>query len=430
MQQVKVVYIILLKIIVHALCMLETVPAGNILAPINHTSSLTISCRGTGISWEIGGHQEDWRGTDENDTHSLLTLTEQFIAMFKTWNLTIRCYMIDIIHIADYGKYVYVLRYGEPAHPTDAVVSPTSPRISWRTPAGLLPQVPVNYSVTVTDTVTDKLIQDIVTSEESVDIQVPQNTPCIPYSITITAQNDVGQSEPVIISHSFPLISWVNPTPQVDGVLLNNHTIIADVSFTRAKVCNRSRTIENYSVIVDEISVNSRVVQVSDTSYTATLNSEEIPGLETNKMYTVQIVVCSQTVCRKSKSVSLSTFYMYLDAATVIYSNTTPFVYLSCDFVSGSTTGGCSFTETESNKTYVVPHYNGTCVQIPQPTSSQAAWLAYGMDEEGNVANVAVVPNVMVDSLSHPCSTPSHGPDLPVLMSLMSLVLVLITIPV
>ena len=32
------------------------------------------------------------------------------------------------------------------------------------------------------------------------------------------------------------------------------------------------------------------------------------------------------------------------------------------------------------------------------------------MDEEGNVANVAVVPNVMVDSLSLPCSTSSHGP--------------------
>ena len=71
-------------------------------------------------------------------------------------------------------------------------------------------------------------------------------------------------------------------------------------------MCNRCCTIENYSVIVDEISVNSRVVQVSDTSYTATLDSEEIPGLETNMIYTVQIVACSQTVCRKSKTVSLS----------------------------------------------------------------------------------------------------------------------------
>ena len=45
-----------------------------------------------------------------------------------------------------------------------------------------------------------------------------------------------------------------------------------------------------------------------------------------------------------------------------------------------------------------------TCVYF------RAAWLAYGVDEEGNVAEVAVIPNVVVDSsLSHPCSSSARG---------------------
>ena len=137
MQRFGAVYIILLTIlgkcskrwitqmsswvfscVAYSSCVLETEPAGNVLAPIDHTSSITITCRGKGILWNIGGHQDDWHGSISvaaNETHSILTLTEQGIAMFNRSNLTVICYRRDSTNtgIADQGEYVYILRYGK-----------------------------------------------------------------------------------------------------------------------------------------------------------------------------------------------------------------------------------------------------------------------------------------------------------------------------
>ena len=61
----------------------------------------------------------------------------------------------------------------------------------------------------------------------------------------------------------------------------------------------------NFSVLLDDTSVKSEMVQVN-TTFTAVLSSEEIPALKTNMVYTVGIEVCTETVCRQSKTVSLS----------------------------------------------------------------------------------------------------------------------------
>ena len=71
-------------------------------------------------------------------------------------------------------------------------------------------------------------------------------------------------------------------------------------------MCNCNDTVKNFSVLVDDIAVKSSVVQVNDTHFTAALSSEEIPGLNTNMLYAVQIQACSETVCRQSNTESLS----------------------------------------------------------------------------------------------------------------------------
>jgi hypothetical protein len=358
------------------------------------------------------------------ENESTLVLTQQARDNVMGGAYQVQCLVFNSVTLnGSLSDPVFVNVFGPPDPVINLDVAPSSSNsvlIIWDPPPNTLPEVSLDYIITITN-ISGSRVE--VTTDTLLEVRDMGGT-CQEFVFEVIARNEAGNSSGVTITESIPISPDLTDTDAsltIVSVDINSSTSAEiSVSFERATSCSPNFSVANHTVLV--MGEDGEVVRavLADSAPTGPLQVT-VGGLARDAVFTVRVVACNVLICRQSIALDLLT--TDVQNSTALFFET--FVLFSCSFGSGSVALGCVltleleggqemgrerfFVERQSDSSVVASLCNRTDnSRMAYQVISAVDWESDGT--EGSVS-IPVLASVTVDEGEFPCPTDEVGGD-------------------